>query len=211
MSGITIESNQLATQKNQTSNASTVENLYRDPDSLIREYFLSSPSQRTKSRKKIAQYIFSSQSFLTPILNILTILKIGATGEFPESYDGAVAILAEIDNISDLWSIVVSLIELHRSLTENPFKKKLLDDCLEILIKAIACADKIEAAKRFNLIKELMAISRTRVLKATVIDSLGLMADEMELATLKSTIESFNSDKDEYIRNYAEEALQDLS
>ena len=212
---VIIERNQAFTTGNQETIKSHTHHSYEnsqvysyaeriDPDLLIKEYFTSTPTQRTKNRKNLAKHISSVES-------VLEILKIGASREVRESYDGSVALLAEINN-DELFQIVVLIVKKQYAIASKEINaRRFLDDWLAILLKSIACSSKIKPEEKYRLIQALIPVSSRRVVKAAIIDSLNILADQLELSSIKNAIEEFTSDEDQYISKYAEEALQDLS
>lgn len=176
-----------------------------DPDSLIKEYFHSLPKQRAKIRKIIAKHVVSPKS-------IFAILMFGLDGNIFDSYDAAIDLLAECRDMSLLVStsnLVVSIIN------NNPRDSYLdpLNNMLEILIKGIAFAYHINSQQRFNAIISIISAAKSRIIKATIIDALVALADEVDTEAVKEKIKYFtsNSEVDAYIRKYATEALEDFS
>jgi len=174
-----------------------------DPDLLTKEYFLSSLAQRAVSRKIIIKYINSLSYFLK-------ILSYGASGNTRDSYYGAVNLLAETDNLKLLESTILIAREDYVKMPKNSSNRN-LETILEILIKAIACAYKIDVMQRFRLISYIINITSGRVIKAAIIDSLLIVADEIDGDIIKNAIKNFTFDKDKYICDYANKSLQELS
>ncbi|MBD2492431.1 hypothetical protein [Aulosira sp. FACHB-615] len=197
--------------ENQQTNTTSIDSYYKDPDLLIRSYFLSTPNKRTKLRKAVVRSFPSWRA-------VLEVLKWSINGKASDAHDGAVDLLAEIDNINfliDTSKYLETSNELWSN-TSNVNQLLKLDSCWEILIKAIACAYKIPAEARFELTLKLSlirAINTRRILKSTLIDALLLLADEIDTEHIKNAIARFASgyETDQYIRNYAEEAIQELS
>lgn len=186
----------------------SVDSRYSDPDLLIREYFLSSSAQRAKLRKLIFQKIKSWQS-------VLAILAWSRRKEVSDAYEGAVDLLAECTDIYFLQSAAQYLEAtslLWGSSSSNIGNWSSLDDFWEVLIKGIACAYKIPAQERFKVILNLFPVSNRRSMKAAIIDALVILSDEMDSQTIQNSISRFASvhEPDLYIRNYADEALQEL-
>lgn len=181
---------------------------YSDPDLLITQYFLSSPEQRAKSRKVIVKSI-------TSIKSVIAVLKRGINGKARDAYDGAVDLLAEINDINLLTDTGKYLAALSELLINSPDNNMLLmlDSLWEIFIKGVGCAYHIPAEQRFRLLFNLITASNRRLFKATVIDAFLLIADEMDNKLIKNAIGRYSSDyeADRFIRNYALEALEELS
>jgi hypothetical protein len=141
--------------------SSSVAACYSDPDLLIREYFLALPERRAILRKTIVQYIKSVPS-------IMEILSRGASGKARNSYDGAVDLLAEIDDVEMLKNATYSAISKLYARTQESLSYRLFTESfLEILIKAIACAYKIEPRQRFNLIQQVFPTINGRIAEPT--------------------------------------------
>ncbi|MEA5478019.1 hypothetical protein VB774_10350 [Pseudanabaena galeata UHCC 0370] len=183
---------------------SSVDAYFSDPDLLIREYFLSSSAKRAKSRQTIIERINSFP------MSILAVLRWGAGGKTHDSYDGAINLLAETNSISLLESLSVTARKFIPML-ENPSYRDFTETCLEILIKAIACAYKVDPIQRYRLIFDVIPPTNRRTIKASVIDALLIIADEIDVNTIKNAVERYTFDKDQYICDYAKEALQELN
>ena len=191
------------------SNISSANSLYlSDPDSLIHRYFLSSlPKQRIHLRKVIAS---STKRFRS----ILKILDFSRQGDVDNAYDAGVDLLAEFDNLS-LHDEVYQYLEAIGQLLNSSSTQKTIErfeDFWEILIKGIACAYKIPAQDRFNLILKISQVSQRRIIKAAVIDALVTISDIDDINQIKGILGRYTSDDepDSYIRSYAKEAVEDL-
>ena len=92
----------------------------------------------------------------------------------------------------------------------NQYVINIAENFLEILITAIALADKININQRFNLLINVIPKINSRMIKASMIDALGLIAGEIDLEIIKAEINKYISDEDSYISNYAKEANEDL-
>lgn len=212
MTSITEESKYESAQTSNLLKTTSVDFRYRssDPDLLIREYFLSSPAQRAKLRKLVSQNISSWQS-------VLAILGWSRRKGVSDAYDGASDLLAECTNIDFLKDTAQYLeaTSLLASSGANNFSN--LEDLWEVLIKGTAYASQIPAKERFKVVLDLSQISNRRIVKAAIIDALVILADEladeMDIKLIRSSIShfSFIREPDLYIRNYAKEALQELS
>ena len=184
------------------SSVSSIESYQTDPDLLIKTYFSSSPEERYKSRKYIIEHI-------KDIKPVVAILSYGASGEYRESYEGAINLLAETDNFSLLKEISLHSGEMYNLFLQK-FQLNIAEKVLEILINALACAYKINVNDRFYLLINVIPKINSRMIKASMIDALGLIADEMDLEIIKEEIKKFISDEDQYISDYAQEALEDI-
>ncbi|MEH2104664.1 hypothetical protein [Nostoc sp.] len=205
---LTKESRDLLPQTGNSLKTTSVDYRYRyiDPDLLIREYFLSSSPQRAKLRKLVFQNINSWQS-------ILAILMWSRRKEIFDAYDGASDLLAECADIN-LFKGAIQYLEsanlLATSSASNLFN---LDDFWEVLLKGIAYAYQIPAKERFNITLNLFPVSNRRIVKAAIIDTLVILGDEMDIEPIRNSISRFSSthEPDSYIRNYAQEALDEIS
>jgi hypothetical protein len=188
--------------QNYYSSTSSIESYQTDPDLLIKTYFSSSSEERYKNRKYIIEQIEDVKSFLA-------IFSYGVSGEYRESYEGAINLLAETSNVSFFKEISLRSEGMYYSLLKK-HPTHVAENFLEILITAIACAYKIDVKDRFDLLVNFIPKINSCMIKACMIDSLGLIADEMNIEAIKQEINKFISDEDSYISDYAQEALQDI-
>ncbi len=218
ISNFSITSNQsnLSTYGVATVQATSVDALHGDPDLLIKEYFRSSPEQRAKSRAKVASLLKSYKS-------ILAILELGYLSTTKDAFDGAVDLLAECKDFSLFGNTVNYLLPL------SSWKMK--DNSLQfinaheifwgILIKGIGCAYHLSSQSRLVLLHfivvNLSPIMNRRSIKAVFLDSLaniGVDLEEQEIEEQDWIKQYINwvarNDRDEYIRDYAQETLAEL-
>ncbi len=182
---------------------SSVDAAYSDPDLLIREYFLSSLAQRARSRPVVAQHIKGVEA-------VFAILSRGASGNARDGFDGAVNLLAEINDLDVLTSACRAVKTYYPQMYANLSTRVFAERFLEILIKAIACAYKINANQRLGLLKHILTLANNRVTAASLIDALGIIADELDVNLVRDILEKFTHNSDQYIRNHALEALQEI-
>lgn len=188
---------------------SSVDAAYNDPDLLIREYFLSSDAQRCSSRQTIIQHIKSLKS-------VFEILSRGASGNARNGYDGAANLLAEINTVELLNQASQAAQKVYPPMLQNSSTRIFAEISLEILIKAIACAYKLDGTQRLQLLKSFLPQveafpSRTRrIINASIIDALLILEEDADLSQIKAVIETFISDGDQYVSDYAREALEEL-
>ncbi len=193
----------------QSIKTTSVDSLYTssDPDLLIREYFLASHAQRAKLRKLVFQNTKSLSS-------ILAILKWSRNKEVSDAYDGASDLLAECTDIS-LLQDAIQYLEAASLLISSSSNGKLsnLDDFWEVLLRGLSYSHQIPAKDRFQLILNLFAVSNTRIFKASIIDALIILSEGTDMEPIKDLLSRFSCshEPDLYIRNYAEEALQEIS
>ncbi|ELS32512.1 MULTISPECIES: hypothetical protein [Pseudanabaena] len=203
MAGLSTSSKDYKLENIQNSSKTGSVAYWSDPDLLVREYFLSSSLQRSKSRKVVSQYISSWQS-------VLDVLRWGVNSKANDSYDGAVNLLAETDSFAVLEILGLIAKKLYIPMLDNESHRGVAETCLEILIKAIACAYKVEPMQRYRLIFDVIPPTNRRTIKASIIDALLIIADEIDVNTIKNALERYNFDKDQYICDYTKEALQEL-
>lgn len=180
-----------------------------DPDSLIHRYFLSSsPEQRVHLRKAIAGVINRYNS-------ILKILDFSRQGDIKDAYDAGVDLLAEFNTL-ELHSQAFQYLEAISHLVEQSSSlktRRLLEDFWEILTKGVSCAYKVSAEERFELIVKISRASQRRLVKTAVIDALVTIANDMEdVQPIKNFLGCYTSEheSDTYVRDYAQQALEDL-
>ena len=107
---------------------------------------------------------------------------------------------------------------LIKTITSKPITNLLERDAttyeneLEILITSISLADRIPVSKRWEVITRLNPSSR-RLVKAAIIDALGSLKDEVKPGALTDCLAVFSgeTEPDEYIRQYAKNALEALT
>lgn len=171
-----------------------------DRNLLIREYFITQPSLRPKLRKFTAKYINSIET-------VLEILKWSRKKGVQEAYDSA------IDLLSECGSILIKLANSDAIERSNENHDHIaIEEEWEVLIKGIACACNLSTEQRFNTITQLISKQKSRLVKASIIDALLIMQDEIKPDTIKKHLAYFLSDNeaDEYIRDYAQEAAQEI-
>jgi hypothetical protein len=167
-------------------------------DLLMKGYFLAEPSDRPRQCKFIAKYLNS-------VGGILLVLDWSRKKMVKESYDSAVDLLSECGKI--LLKVIVNE-EITSLLTKDIIA---YEEKLEVLITGIAFAHSIPSQERLEAITNLIPSSR-RLIKAAIIDALLILQDEVNLEILKYHLNSFlsNDEPDEYIRQYAKDALEEL-
>lgn len=183
-----------------------------DPDHMIRRYFLdASPKQRILLRTIISREAKHYNS-------ILKILDFSRQGDVKDAYDAGVDLLAEFDTLK-LHDQAFQYLEAISHLVGQASSQKTirrLEDSWEILVKGVSCAYKISAYERFKLISKISIGSQRRLVKTAVIDALVTIADDMvtmeDLQPIKNFIGRYTSEheSDSYVRDYAQEALEDL-
>ncbi len=180
-----------------------------DPDSLIHRYFLSSsPAQRVHLRKVIVGIINRYHS-------ILKILDFSRQGDIKDAYDAGVDLLAEFNTL-ELHHQAFQYLEAISHLVEQSSSlktRRLLEDFWEILTKGVSCAYKVSAEERLELIGRISRASQQRLVKTAVIDALVTIADDMkDIQPIKNFLGRYTSEyeSDTYVRDYAQQALEDL-
>jgi hypothetical protein len=208
MVGVTTSSGYIGSTDLVLAKTSSVDAAYSDPDLLIREYFLSSSAQRARSRSAIAQHI-------KEVITVFDILNCGASGKARDGFDGAANLLAEISDLEIFISACKDIEIFYAEMCVSPSTKVFSERFLEILIKAIACAYKINANQRFSLLTQLLDLVKNRITAASLVDALVIISDELNVDLVRKVLEEFTipgSDQyiDQYICAYALEALQDI-
>lgn len=192
----------------------SVDASYIEPDLLVQKYFAAAPVTRANSRRAIARSFKS-------IYPILEVVMYGADRKFEDAYHGAIDLLAECDEYLLRRAVVILL-----NSTQTPLKYQSRSQLLEqetyweVLIRGIGCAYGIPGQRRLQILRYLLSnisaaeILTRRVVKAAMIDSLSLLADEegVDKNEIKLYIGLFMEplERDQYIRTYAEDALEDL-
>jgi len=165
---------------------------------LIKGYFFAAPSDRPIQCKFIAKYLNSVEG-------ILLVLDWSRKKIVKEPYDSAVDLLSECGKI--LLKVISN--EVITSL----FTKDVIayEEKLEVLITGIAFAHSISSQERLEAITNLIPSSR-RSIKAAIIDALLILQDEVNSYILRYHLARFlyTDELDEYIRQYAKEALKEL-
>lgn len=182
---------------------SSVDAFYSDPDLLIREYFLASPERRVGLRKNVAHRIGGLKS-------IFAVLSWGASGKARDGFDGAVNLLAEISDLEIFYSACRAVENPYRQMYRNSSKRVFAENFIEILIKAVACAYKINPTQRLRLLTKVLPSIDNRIIKVSIIDALTIISDEVDVSSVKVAIERFAHDPDQYVCEYALDASEDI-
>jgi hypothetical protein len=167
---------------------------------FIEQYFAYSPEERVKNSGFFDRYVKTSD-------DVLFVLKCATYRDTREGFDGGVAILAECSE-----EILIEMFHRLRQLfIHSPEKAKIYENYWEILILAIACAKRLSEMQKFQLFQSLFVNNLGRAVKTSLIDGLRLLDFDPEL--IKICLERFLSprEQDDYIRAYAQEAIDDLS
>lgn len=209
MVGVTTSSEYIGSTGLTLAKTSSVDAAYSDPDLLIREYFLSSSAQRARSRSAVAQHI-------KEVTTVFAILSWGASGKARDGFDGAANLLAETSDLEVLSSACQAVKTFYAEMYTNTSTRVFSERFLEILIKAIACAYKINANQRLSLLNQLLTLVNNRVTAASLVDALVIISDELNTDSVQKALEKFTTHNsgqyiDQYIRDYALEALQDIA
>lgn len=164
----------------------------------LQSYFDATPQERVTLREKYAKKIKTLEE-------VLITLSLGNSSKIKESYNGAIALLAECREI-----VLTQGINFFRK--ELTLREKVNEENLEILIKAVACASLISPEKKLSLITGLLVNNLGRLTKLTLIDALIILADDLDYNQIKPHLERFLSPKetDAYVRQCAKEALEDI-
>lgn len=173
-----------------------------DTDLLIREYFLAKPDNRRKLQKHIAQHINSVEA-------ILEILDWSTRSRVQEAYDGAIDLIAECSDVNIILKVVNQKLINYDTNSSNIL---VLEEKWEVLIKGIAHNQNIPIKQKFSTITHLIPGSKRRLVKTAIIDALLIMQDEVDTNSIKEQLAIFVSSKesDEYIQEYAKEAMEEI-
>ncbi|MGL5874394.1 MAG: hypothetical protein ACRC2R_18835 [Xenococcaceae cyanobacterium] len=174
----------------------------------IENYFSANLNERAKLRQKYAENIKSEK-------DIFQILKLGNTYEIQDAYDGAVDLVAECHD-----EILIKAIDLatHQYLFQASQEQvRAWEKNWEILIKGLSFSSTVPPHEKLSLILRLFLSDGndrlTRLMKTAIVDALLNLEDEIGADIITTIIERFSSEKresDEYIRDYAQEAIEDL-
>jgi len=167
--------------------------------SAVDLFFRLAPEKRLEIRKKTAAQIKSFDA-------VFTILDWSLRGDITNAYDAAVDLLAECN------AILVSALQYFYLEYSKSVNQIDLDAKLDVLINGIARANKISAEARLRAVIQL-AGSKSRIVKAAIIDAASMLVNKRNRKTVKALLSWFSSSKeaDSYIRQYAEDALTDLT
>lgn len=135
------------------------------------------------------------------------ILDILSQSRCSDGFDNAINLLSRYGD--DLIKVVNSG-EVDKSSEDR--NNTAIEEEWEVLIKGIACAYNLSVEERFDTITRLISGQKSRLVKASIIDALLIIQDEIKPDFIKKYLTSFlSSDEvDEYIRDYAQEAIDDI-
>ncbi|NER01039.1 MAG: hypothetical protein F6K30_30840 [Cyanothece sp. SIO2G6] len=148
--------------------------------------------------------------------SIFEILSRGASGNARNGYDGAANLLAEINIVELLNQAIQAAQKVYPSMLQNSSTRIFAETSLEILIKAIACAYRVDGTERLKLLKSFLPQveafpSRTRrIINSSIIDALLILEGDADLSQIKIVIGTFIADGDQYVADYAREALEEV-
>jgi hypothetical protein len=180
-----------------------------NPDYLICEYFQEkSLERRIKLRKLIASNTKHNES-------ILKILQFSRLALFRDAYDAGVDLLAEFETLQLHNQAFQYLKSINYPIekSSNPKAVRQIEDFWEILTKGVSCAYKVAAEERFELVCKISRVSQRRLVKTAVIDALVTIADDLSsVEQIKDFLSRYTSEQesDVCVRDYAQEALEDL-
>lgn len=170
--------------------------------SIVEQYFNSDSEGRLESRKRTAAKIKSFDA-------VFAVLDWSLRGDVVNAHDAAVDLLAECN------VILVSATQycyLEYSRTNKGGNQLDLDTKLDVLVNGLARASKLSAELRLKAVIQL-AGSKSRVVKAAVIDAAAMLVNRRNKKSVQALLQWFTSNKeaDQYIRQYAEEVLSDIT
>jgi hypothetical protein len=205
---------QPSTYETPTHKSSSVDTSHAEPDLLVKKYFLASPQIRAKIRSALVKNFKSVNS-------MLAILIFSANPNIDDAYAGSIDLIAECENFQLLAKTVATLLSLTQApaRSQNQTQLTLQETYWEILIRGMGCAYRLPAEDRLQLLRYLLSdsteILNRRAVRAAILDSLVILADEegIDKEEIKPYIRLFMqpSEHDQYIRTFAEAALEDLA
>jgi hypothetical protein len=171
--------------------------IQRDP--LIEQYFRYDAKQRLEFRRKTALRIKSFES-------IFLVLDWSLRGDVDDAYDSAVDLLAECEGV-----LIGALQYLYLEYSAKGVNQLELETKLDVLINGLARAQRLSAESRLKAVGSLMA-SKSRIVKVAIIDAFVLLENKRNKKRIRGFLSWFASkETDAYIRQYAEDALEDLT
>ncbi|NJL21605.1 MAG: hypothetical protein HC895_13580, partial [Leptolyngbyaceae cyanobacterium SM1_3_5] len=167
----------------------------------IDQYFRSAVEERAELRKKVASKVKSFKA-------VFAVLDWSLRGDVPDAYAAAVDLLAECN------AILISALQyfyLEYPKTPKGISQIDRDTKLDVLINGLARAQKLSAEARLKAVIQ-MAGAKRRVVKAAVIDAATLLVNRRNKKSVMTLLTWFASNKetDAYIRQYSQDALEDL-
>jgi hypothetical protein len=184
----------------------------------LSEYFAATAEERAKLRGAIAQGFNSAPDIIEACIW-------GVEGQGQDCYDGAVNLVAEVRDAEILIeaaylsaNAIKEVVKEAQSLAFFASKMYLsIETPVEILIKAIACAYRINAKQRFEALEPFSLIDLpsvpNRTVKTSVIDALEIIFDYADNETRKNIaaeLMKITSEQDSYVKSYATQALLGL-
>jgi hypothetical protein len=185
-------------------NTSLIKKAFHDtiPGLFVSEYFSLAPSYRADLLKGTAELIRSDKA-------VSEILDWSSKREIRDGYDAGISLLAECKNIDEsMLQVADKLLGDYPNYDRD--ETFVVDEKLEVLIKGIACSEHITPDRKLEMISSFIPGNDRRSVKAAIIDSLLMIEDEADADEIRSRLDHFMSDSepDEYIREYAQDAAE---
>jgi hypothetical protein len=168
-------------------------------DPRIEHYFRSNDQDRLEMRRKVALRV---KTFETVFL----VLEWGVRGDVHDSYAAAVDLLAECEGI-----LIGALQYLYLEYPRKGTKQLDLETKLDVLIQGLARAHRLSSESRLRAVTALVS-SKSRIVKAAIVDAVSALENKRNKRMIKELLSLFSSSRetDTYIRQYAEDALEDI-
>jgi hypothetical protein len=168
-------------------------------DPLIERYFRSDAQGRSESRRTTALRIKTIEA-------VFLVLEWSQRGDIDYAYDAAVDLLAECEII-----LLKALQYLYMEYPRAGVNRLKRETQLDALISGLARASRLSFERRLIAITTLMSCE-SRIVKTAVIDAIAMLEHKKNKKQIRGLLEWFTSAKqiDNYVREYAKEALEDL-
>lgn len=156
----------------------------------IKEYFDLEPCKRDFSTVGL---------YVTCVNDIIEILEWSCKHGIKDSYEDSIKLLC----YSQPNELLLETLESNQVSNEEE---------LEVLILSIAFCSSLSPERKLQSISELIPVQKTRLIRTAIIDALYGMYDSLEPTLLINKLNWYliNDIKDDYIKDYVEEAIKDL-
>lgn len=139
---------------------------------------------------------------ISSVSEVLYILEWSKNKNCGELYDSIINLLSYCGK----FTIEIIEKDLIKSSSVNVFD---YEEKWDILIHAFSLAKDVDSLQKFEIIKNLIQVHKSRILKASIIDALDILDGEVDSNLIRDAIQYYLSEneKDEYIHDYAQETL----
>lgn len=170
----------------------------------LTEYFNADPNDRVNLRAITAKKI---QSFT----DILKVLALANSLKIRERFDSSIALLAECKGSI----LLIAIQEILNLFHKYPKKARKDEDYWVIVILALVCCQNhIGTNEKLKALASLCAVQSklTREVKTAIIDALSLLEGDVNSQSLVRQLNHFTNQNelDQYVRNYAQEVIENL-